>query len=111
VGAVGGDLPEQPELLDLNDVLGAAFGNISHDINSDHFDTLLSVVSDLASRVDATQLRLDALHLTAPLAQTTDTGAVIPPPSSGAIPKRPACASGHSCAASAVTVVCLIYRI
>jgi hypothetical protein len=49
-GAVGGDLPEQPELLDLNDVPGAAFGNISHDINSDRFDTLLSVVSDLASQ-------------------------------------------------------------
>jgi hypothetical protein len=35
-GDTGGDLPEQPELLDLNDVLGAAFGTISHDINNDH---------------------------------------------------------------------------
>jgi hypothetical protein len=100
-GAVGGDLPDQPEILDFNDIPGAALGNISHDINNDHFDTLLSVVSDFASRVDATQRRLDALHLTAPLAQPSDTGAVTPAPSSGAVPKRPACASGHSCAASA----------
>jgi hypothetical protein len=50
-GAVGGDLPEQ--LFDLTEVPGA-FGNINQDISNDRFDTLLSVVSDLASRVDAT---------------------------------------------------------
>jgi hypothetical protein len=93
----GGGLPEQ--LLDLTDDPGA-FGNINQDISNDCFDTLLSVVSDLVSGVDATQQRLDALHLTAPLAQTTDTVVVSPPPNSGAISKRPACASGHSCAAS-----------
>jgi hypothetical protein len=100
-GAVGGDLPEQPEMLDLSDFPGAAVGNISHDISNERFDTLLSVVSDLASRLDATQQRLDALHLAAPLAQSTDMGAMTPSPSSGAVPKRPACASGHGCAASA----------
>jgi hypothetical protein len=99
-GAVGGDLPVQLESLDLSDVPGDAVGNFSHDINSDRFDTLLSVVSDLASRVEATQRRLDTLQL-APLAQVTDTVTVMPPPSSGAIPKRSTCAPDHGCAASA----------
>jgi hypothetical protein len=99
-GAVGGDLPQQLDSLDLGDVPGDAVGNLTHDIDSDPFDTLLSVVSDLASQVDATQRRLDTL-LSILLAQATDTGAVMPPPSSGAISKHPECAPGHSCAASA----------
>jgi hypothetical protein len=96
-GAVGGDLPEQPEMLEFPEV---AVGN--NNINDDRFDTLLSVVSDLASRVDATQRRLDALHLTASSPpQSASAGAVAPSPSSGAVPKCPACASGYGCAASA----------
>jgi hypothetical protein len=98
-GAVGGDLPQQLESLDLGDNPGAAVGNLNNDF--DRFDTLLSVVSDLASRVDATQRRLDNLQLSVPLPQATDTGALMPSPSSGAISKRPACTSGYSCAASA----------
>jgi hypothetical protein len=77
--AVGGDLPEQPEMLDLAELPEVAVGN-NNDISN---DTLLSVVSDLASRVDATQRRIDALHLTAsPLTQSADTGVVAPLPSS-----------------------------
>jgi hypothetical protein len=85
-------------MLDFPEV---AVGN-NNDISNDRFDTLLSVVSDLASRVDATQHHLDALHLTAsPPAQSADTGAVASLPSSGAVPKHSACASGYGCAASA----------
>jgi hypothetical protein len=42
-GAVGGDLPQQLESLDLSDNPGAAVGNFNHDIDSDSFDTLLLV--------------------------------------------------------------------
>jgi hypothetical protein len=88
-------------MLDLAEFPEVAVGN-NNDISNERFDTLLSVVSDLVSRVDATQRRLDALHLTvSPPAQSADTGAVAPSPSSRAVPKRSACASGYGCAASA----------
>jgi hypothetical protein len=48
-------------MLDFPEV---AVGN-NNNISDDRFDTLLSVVSDLASIVDATQRRLDALNFTA----------------------------------------------
>jgi hypothetical protein len=87
-------------MLDLAEFPEVAVGN--NNISDDRFDTLLSVVSDLASRVEATQRRLDALHLTASSPpQSAITGAVAPSPSSGAVPKRPTCASGYGCAASA----------
>jgi hypothetical protein len=46
-------------LLDHTDVAEGAVA----DISSDRCDTLVSVISDLASRVDATQRRLDNMHL------------------------------------------------
>jgi hypothetical protein len=62
-GAVEGELPEPLEMMELIEFPEAAVG--SNDISNDRFDNLLSVVSDFASRVDATQRRLDALHLMA----------------------------------------------
>jgi hypothetical protein len=60
---------------------------------ADRFDALVSVISDLASRVDATQRRLDAMHLV--LISRTQSADVVP--SSGAIPKRPAGGNGQGC--------------
>jgi hypothetical protein len=55
---------------------------------ADRFDALVSVISDLASRVDATQRRLDAMHLV-PISTISPTQSADVVPGSGAIPKRP----------------------
>jgi hypothetical protein len=73
--AMGGVLPDHTDVAE---------GAVA-DISSDRFDTLVSVISDLASRVDATQRRLDNMHLV-PISPTQSADAM---PSAGAIPKRP----------------------
>jgi hypothetical protein len=65
------------------------------DISPDRFDALVSVISDLASRVDATQRRLDALQIVPQSALHTQSSDAMS--SSGAIPKRPTSMGGQGC--------------